>query len=826
MQRFEQVRSELDLREKVYQATGQLLNQETNALLIGYTVRAFDLDIDPDPKFLGYSITNSRGQFVIIYTVPSATSPDSEEKAESKHKLSLHVLDPQAKEIYQIEVSATADQEQLEILVPLPAASQPASPELHELATILPMEIPPVLLLFLAGLGIHTLADIRMAGGIRNLEGLPIVASHPSVQTLDAQANLSILSSDLIFNGILIDQGYTSIRKIASTPQSLFIRAARDHLGDFRAAQMHVQARAQTHFLANILAHVRADKANGFNNPFEQQTSALEELDSCDCEDCHAAVSPAAYLLDLIDYAIQKLTDFGNPIDLAWLTANFHQPFANLVVSCDAVGALVHQVRICIEVLRSYLPTGTEFPGESEYRQEAYFTLLNKIGTSYEEIRLTRIMNTDKRKALANRLGIGLGTGSPDRIDQMFFDLSKPQTLTEKALEDLFGLIDTTRDPLAPGTQSHFLSWRLEYLRTLWHNQDRPPLPNTGLPVIDPDVIGPNDLRNPTAGNPVFDLWQARRNLVDGMLNRLASDYQAQGLLFILQEALANPLPDLNALKNALDQGTDIDQAKATITNELHLTIESFTRLMAIKAKIDGNQPVTSGELQELFAILVEAEKVQQFPSWITEEQAKNIVLGPDQFWIALKEPGLIPWLATTEARQAWQQALLIRSQPPVIDPDVIGQRDFKNPGLGDLAYTIWQNRSNQISQQLTNWSNQVGNQPGNIDALIASVMGTTATDLVDIATRRTKGQDISARLDQLSINLDALLRLLDLRTLILSNVPVLDDEWKEFYSILLQTWKRRQFANWRDEEETQDILLSPDFFVVPAPSLLLSKTY
>src|SRR5262249_53428870 len=70
-------------------------------------------------------------------------------------------------------------------------------------------------------------------------------------------------------------------------------------------------------------------------------------------------------------------------------------------------------------------------------------------------------------------------------------------------------------------------------------------------------------------------------------------------------------------------------------------------------------------------------------------------------------------------------------------------------------------------------------------------------------------------------IDLDAFLRLLDLRTLILSNAPVLDDEWKEFFSILLQTWKRRQFANWRDEEETQNILLSPDYFVIPAPTAL-----
>lgn len=798
---------------------GQLVNQETGAPLVGFTVHAFDLDAGATPRDLGYQVTNGNGLFAIIYTMASEASPKAWKGVQAGRRYQLHILDPQAHEFYQTEIRVKPDQEQaVEIRVPVP---KPPILTLSELATTLRLKLPQQLLPTLAKHGIRSLADIHEAGGIRHIEGLPVTADDPALQTLEAHANLSVLSSDVPFNAMLIDRGYTGIRRIAETPQSVFISAVRNQLGDFKAAQLHVQARAQTRFLANVLTQVRADKANGFNNPFEHQVPALEELNSCDCEDCRAAVSPAAYLLDLIDYTIQNLSDSGNPIDLAWLTANFHQPFAALVVSCDAVEALVHQVRICIEVLRSYLPTGTEFPGESDYRREAYLTLLSKVGTSYEEIRLARTMDPEKRKALADRIGIGLGTGSPDRIDQLFFDLSKPQTLTEKALEDLFGLVDTTRNPLTAGSEPKFLRWRLEYLRTLWHAQDRPTLPNAGLPIIDPDVISHDDFRDPKPGNPSFDLWQTRRNAVVSILNQLASDYQAHGLTFILQKALVTPLPDLNALKNSLDQGTNIDQTKATITNTLNLTIESFNRLMGIKVKIDGNQPVTPAELQELFAILAEAEKVKLFANWITEEQTKNIVLRPDQFWIALKEPDLTPWLATTEARQAWQQALRIRSQPPIIDPDLIGQLDFKNPNPADPAYTIWQNRGNQRDQQLTNWGNQVGNQPGNIDTLIASVLGTPVTDLVDLAARRTKGEDISARLDQLSIDLDAFLRLLDLRKLILSNAPVLDDEWKEFYSILLQTWKRRQFATWRDEEEQQNILLSPDYFVIPAPSLL-----
>ncbi len=912
-----------------HQVVGQLVNQETDAPLVGFTVHAFDLDAGATPKDLGYQITNGMGVFTIVHTTPNEPTSKAGKGVNVGRGYQLHILNLQAQEIYQTQLRVKPDQEQVgEIRVPIP---KPPPLALSELATTLKLKLPQQLLPTLAKQGIHSLEDIRMAGGIPHLEGLPVAADDPAVRMLEAHANLSVLSSDASVNAMLIHKGFTGIRKIAHTPQSLFISTVRDQLGDFKAAQLHVQARAQVKFLSNVLTQIRADKANGFDNPLADHVSNLEELDSCECKDCRAAVSPAAYLLDLLDFAIQKLTDSGNPIDLQWLATNFHQPFADLVVSCDAVETLLHQVRICIEVLRSYLPPGTEFPGESDYRREAYLALLSKIGTSYEEIRLARTMDADKRKALADRLGIELGTGQLDHLNELFHD---PSTIHEVDLEELFGLADTTRNPLSDGAKRgdstniitrwnldgvewgrntdqdgviyaivdvpiqassgggggtslqvslfsdaqkqqlvaygelatgtsagtvtvleannsglsgridsggnasaivltgielqavpRFLAWRLKHLRTLWKAQDRPPLPNEGLPIIDPDVIGPDDLRNPTVGNPAFVLWQTRRNAVDSMLNQLASDYQAQGLTFILQEALVTPpnttLPDLNALKKALDQGMNIDQAKATIINTLHLTIESFNQLMAIKAKIDGNQPVAPAELQELFAILAEAEKVKLFPNWITEEQTKSIVLGPDQFWIALKEPNLTPWLATTEARQAWQQALRIRSQPPVIDPDLIGKPDFKNPNPGDLAYMIWLNQGNQINQQLTNWGNQVGNQPGNIDTLIASVMGTPVADLVDLATQRTKGQDISARLDQLSIDLDAFLRLLDLHTLILSNAPVLDEEWQEFYSILLQTWKRRQFANWRDEEETQNILLSPDYFIIPAPSLL-----
>jgi hypothetical protein len=87
---------------------------------------------------------------------------------------------------------------------------------------------------------------------------------------------------------------------------------------------------------------------------------------------------------------------------------------------------------------------------EAEYRQTAYFSLLNQVGTSYDQIRLARAASQSEREALAQQLGIGLGASRPDRLDSLFRDAS---SITERALERIFGLADSTRNPLSQGAK-------------------------------------------------------------------------------------------------------------------------------------------------------------------------------------------------------------------------------------------------------------------------------------------------------------------------------------------------------------------------------------
>ena len=137
-------------------------------------------------------------------------------------------------------------------------------------------------------------------------------------------------------------------------------------------------------------------------------------------------VSPTAYLADLLDYAVDHLRSGGAPISLAWLSTQFHQPFDELAASCSEAQEQVRQVRLCIEVLRDYLKTKPPpvdkvqplAKAEQAYLFMAYTTLLTRLGTSYEDIRLLRTASPAAQNALVERLGIDDAT----RLEELLLE--------------------------------------------------------------------------------------------------------------------------------------------------------------------------------------------------------------------------------------------------------------------------------------------------------------------------------------------------------------------------------------------------------------------
>lgn len=343
------------------------------------------------------------------------------------------------------------------------------SPAIVNVSRAIGIELPEGLAEFLEERKILSLRDLLSAGGFGSIADLPVPADLPILKRMDAHAELSVTLSGYQPEDVekLVDGGYDSVQKIAVNERIRFVRQMGKDLGNYKAASLWKRAKASQAVLDNMLTSIRtgAIPLNGNDeNNLETIAKELHEQSphSCHCESCSTAVSPTAYLADLIKYAEEHLqvgVDGNNsPImaQLGDLEAAFHQPFGELPLSCKEVTRKIRQVRLCIEVLRRYMRAqGLPAPGSSEengwneayrnYLETSYSFLLASIGTSFEDLREAfRSDNSDNLKAIANRISI------PESIDltPLFLD---PDTCTEADLEHLFGLKDTTGDVLSEG---------------------------------------------------------------------------------------------------------------------------------------------------------------------------------------------------------------------------------------------------------------------------------------------------------------------------------------------------------------------------------------
>ncbi|MBB3188947.1 neuraminidase-like domain-containing protein [Halomonas cerina] len=958
----------------VHEMVGRLLAEETEEPLSGFTLHAFDLGAGPEPRDLGHEATDGNGLFTLLYFAPRREpSEEEEEEGEEGRRLHLHIIARDGTEIAETDLSVPQEQEEvIEVRVAVPEEEEP-SPTVSELAEALSMELPEGLQATLIDHGIRTLADIRREGGIGHLEGVD--PADPAVPVVEAHARLGALSTNTEANTALIDAGYDDVPAVGRATRVNVVDTAREALGDFGAARLPVEARAQKQFLDNVIASYRADRANGLTAPSSDidPDGALAVLfpDTCHCRDCDAAVSPLAYLAELLDYAVTHLKredGQGDEVEVTLedLTERFHQPFGDLPTACEEVERKVRQVRICIEVLRRYLAAAGLPPSESpqetalaeaqrEYHREAYMALLTRLGTSFEELRLAQTTGAEARDTVANRLGI-----PPDALDRLLLNPkaapTDPDAVTEEALERLFGLVDTTRDPLSEGIKRgdeteqigrwnldgvvwsrhtapdgtvyisltgapaanvvrvelfrdqdrtqlvasgerttatgpvavaavdgsalsgrfeidfitatetieivavpHFLSARLQYLRTLWREQDWPADPyrdaaEAPLPIIDPDIIGPDDLRKPIAGNAAFDLWRKRREWVDERVNELVAltktvadeegndvevpdvtalfDRMYQTVTYdttdVTPWADTTPPADFSTLRDNLAGGNkgEVEMATEQLDEDLRLTVEAFNQLLAIRDKAAAwetdpqREPVTDDEWRAFFSILVQAQKRAFYPTWIDEEKDQDVELDPKRFWISLREPQLPLWRASAEARAAWQRALRQRGQTPHLDPDLVRPDDLRDP-LSGATTELWQERRNFIELQLNVLRAEreaAATALAGFDENFDDTIGVPALELDTLAERREEGEEIVNRLEQLDLTTEAFDYLLRIRRLTEEEVPILDDEWKSVDAILVQVKKRREYAIWRIQERQRGITLGPDHFKIPEP--------
>lgn len=426
------------------------------------------------------------------------------------------------------------------------------------------------------------------------------------------------------------------------------------------------------------------------------------------------------------------------------LSSEFHQPFDDLaVLSNKDVGTdQVRQIRLCVEVLRAYLaPAVTTAP---DYLSAAYNTLLNQIGTSFEEIRQVRSFlsvppQTEpaiQRRDLADRLGVDLGTAQPDPLAQLLLDPDAPPSqlnaVTEQILERLFGLRDTTRDVLSDcaklgDAQSQITRWNLQGVE-----------------------------------------WGRNTDL--------------NGFIYV-------SLTKLSAAAYQVTLYRDAARIKPVAFGQ------SASAAGAVILQPQNNSGL-SGNLVINYAADSTAISFAAVPTFLSWQLAHLRTL-----WKGEDYPDTPP-----------------ADMPPIIDPDLLVPGDFKSRVSTDPAYQLYTTRANTLQgwfNTLKTTREQAASPQAGLNTILQTVLGKSSTDLVALDQARQAGTDTSSDLATLGLTADAFGYLVRICTLVNTNPPspLLNGEWNEVYSILVQVQKQQAFNGWRTEEYDANLTLGPDYF-------------
>ncbi len=556
-----------------------------------------------------------------------------------------------------------------------------------------------------------TVGEIARAGGLQNHKDFEKI--NPSdKQLIDAHVNLSLISDRTAMNHKLITNGFSSLSKIAKKTKDDFIQKNKK-LGDEEILLQIHQAAVQANMGINNVVLQQQGKGNPPSDSMEKSGAPNAEgkflgiptKPSCDCPDCQTAVSPIAYLSDLLDYAVNHLEYNGDPIDIGFLEENLlHQPIRQIPLNCHTADEMICQKRIVAEVLQQYYkddPLAQYIPEtKPAYLQMAYFILLDKLGTSFQELRAARTDTANVQQRLADRIGVSL-----TRLFDLFIDVKDPSQLTESKLETLFGYRDTTRDPISPTPKSQFIDWRTEFLEDKWALQDKMDdiFSRKEHPFIDPNIIGPDDFRIVDASVPEYKIWERRRREIDllfgaGLTQVLINNGNLAGIFASFYSSfwsttVSSPaagytpvntaVSDFPTLANNLKTNQNKTNTIYSIWENLHLKPDAFLRLYSLSQEPDLPFEV----IEEILSIATLAYCNSKKEDWIAEEA--NLRFDYNVFWFSLTEPKVGTHTPVSNLNY------------PFIDPELINRSDLPDYEYGGDSVEKYERRKIELQQLL-----------------------------------------------------------------------------------------------------------------------------
>ena len=813
------------------------------------TTRAVRADTDSAP--LSRSISDSAGRATIGSFVPR----------DAGASVSL---------VLTVEEDGTPLHE-TEITVPLDT-DDPA-----ELRVVLPAD--PGASVRLDALASADLAQTLSDAGLETVEDLLGADSLPGddtdgLEALRGQARWSVLKPDLddAARAAVVEEGLGSLQSLtASGLVGAIDPLRRASGGDAQAFAFYTaaadQARLFDHqvngaWISNKTAPDDDDGDDGSDLP-DGIPELFEEADTCGCEDCLSAVSPAAYLAMLLDWVLVHVRDGDAEIDFADLQRDLHQPFGALPASCAAVEEMELQVRLACEALWSFtdlrdtadlsLPSPVRLAYRA-VRNKLYVSILAQMGVDFDQLRRATLVPGDndadvariaqERRSVAARLGI-----DESRLAEIFFNVEQPPiSPSENELQALFGYRSTRiSNPATVVATPQIVEWQNAQMDAFWQSMDHPDDRFTGpdpAPFVDPALLSVADFRTPLDENPAFALFSARGAALDAHREAMSAlDPLSAGLQAAVQATLGVGMDTLEGHADALtatDPDSDAVRATQDALAALNLSQAALTELVRIDADITSSAVAElapedrEAELETLLDILSGVHRLSLHAEWVAEEANDSaFVFGPRLFWpVAPGDVSVNTWRAFPGERLAWEAALETRSQPPIIDPDRVPLDAIQalNADAPNAlrAVALWEERrafTDDRLDALVAAEQGAATAADRLEAaLAASTLGLDTGLLEELAASEAAGASVALELSRHGLTMLEYRFLDEVRLRAASSGAVSADDREEVRAILVQAEKRRLAADWRAEEAadpdgTGPIVLSPDLFALPDPA-------
>ena len=835
-----------------YVFEAQLIEQKRKLPLDDFVITAYDNEVEePDDRTIGETSSDAKGMFSFMLSIPADKTEGYLKKVSLEIKneegeLALDKeleVDPSKQMVHQIEVDLDA---------------------LPDNSTVIDEKMASYTLLqHLKKVGISTIKEARKSPELINKlqEEFP---DNPQVSNIVSHVNWSILLDRHEERQKLIDKGFSSIYDVTTTSKSSFIAKMGDELGKVQAAEMYLKAELVKWRVNDKVTDVLLKHANGKppNETVDLDAIKYKEIvlidNHCTCKDCESAVSPMAYLADLLKWIVKNIKwGIIDDVPVSELESTFYQPFGSLPVSCDAMNKEYRQVRICMDILRRFLRKNTEsidttvgrrsafLNAHSDYNRNVYEFLLNRMGLSFEELQSKLVPveafseedhNKLEYKSLAERAGIGVENLQDLYIPNIY--------VLHDQLFEIFGYF-RLNDPFQENEAPRLLEWQFKQLKKIWASQDRSFAPygfDRTIPIIDPTIITSEHFRHiddlegtatiigiistPKSSRIAYKLFEQRQEILTSYHSDLLSQIESLGLETVISNALGSiSFPTLNELSAQINHSIEAAGALEVLAN-LGIPVEHFRRLMEL---VLADRP--SVHLIEIANILTYVYKDKLLPKWASQEKALvelNGVVRPrvlqDSITFLIPENRIVPtsWLARPEDIEAWNAAYYKFNSAPLIDPDQLDISDFKidlKSENENAALEIWESRlqwrerrSEAIQEAITSVELPSEKLSG---AFSKSTTGISSTEIEELNMQLVSGNDISNRLKQLRISNDMFRFLIELHTSASADREVSNNQWKELTSIIVQIEKSHLFGRWKFEEHHRNIVLSDEFFVV-----------